>query len=152
MLQLCCYYKFKPLKNKLQELMSKNERFQNLIHGNNNNHNNNNKGIFPKGHLSYIWKQLGVAHTLFSWKTTDSISGKGAFLSDSSLLGNFDIYESYVESFNGDINKQRQFTIAHDGTFGLFGIFLRQDLAMKYVHHRAIFIQSSDTLSYVIHD
>ena len=143
MLQLSRHYKFKPYKDKLQELIFENAEFCEFVH-------QSKREGSANSWLSYVWREMGEAAMLFSWSSISTEHGKPAFFADTAALGNFNVYESFIESLNGNIDKQRQFSIANDGIFGLFGVFLRRDLAMKYVHHDALMLQSAETLVYVI--
>ena len=145
MLQLSRYYNFKPLKNKLKELVINNDEFRDFIH-------TKQRGLLADGWLGYIWEEMGIAEDLFSWfwETTKSYGGKASFFADSCVFGNFDIYNELVKSCDGDVRKLLQFNSATDTVFGMFGIFLRRDIAVKYVHHEKVFLYCGETLAYVI--
>ena len=145
MLQLGRYYKFKPLKDKLKELISNNDKFRKFVHC-------KERGLLTDGWLGYIWERMGLAGKLFSWywETVTSSCGKPALFADSCLFGNFDVYQSFIRLFNGDVTKLRLFNLATHSIFGMFGVFLRRDLALNYVHHEKVFFYSAETLAYVI--
>ena len=46
--------------------------------------------------------------------------------------------------------KLRQFNVATNSIFGMFGVFLRRDLAINYIHHEKVFFYGAETLAYVI--
>ena len=87
MLQLSRYYQFKPLKNKLKELMSRNTQFRDFVHV-------KDRGLIADGWLSYIWMRMGMSEEFFSWfsETSTNTIGKPGFFGDSAVLGNFDIF------------------------------------------------------------
>ena len=142
MLQLCRYYRVKPLKNKLKQLISNNEQFRDFVHV-------KERKRLADGWLWYMWEKMGMADELFSWfwACEEGVVGKSGFFGDCAVLGNFDIYIEFVKSFNGNVMKLRQFSLANDS---IFGIFLRRDLAVDYVHHEKVFFYSAVTLAYVI--
>ena len=146
MLQLCRHYKFKPLQNTLKELMINNGEFRNFVHC-------KERGSLADGWMSFIWDEMGLAEKLFSWfwDATKSLGGgKPAFFADSALFGHFDVYEEFIKSLNGDVMKLRVFNLATHTIFAMFGVFLRGDLALNYVHHEKVFFYSAQTLAYVI--
>ena len=144
-LQLCHYYKVKPWKNKLKELILNNETFRDFIYL------RQRKNV-ADGWLWYIWQSMGIAKQLFSWywSMEETCLGKPAFFADSAVVGNFDIYNAFVKSLNVDVMKLRQYNLATQSIFAMFGVFLRRDLAMNYVHHENVFFHGAETMAYVI--
>ena len=142
-LLLSRFYKYKPLANKLSELMELDTEFRETMRISDD---------AIDGRLGYIWRSITGATNLFSWykTSTDVVRGRPALLSDSSLFGNFDVYEKYIKSLNGDVLKIRESLSIMDGIFGLFGVFLRDDLAKDYVHYDGELAEAEQTLLYVI--
>ena len=145
-LLLSRFYHYKPLANKLTELMESDMEFSETMRISED---------AIDGQLGYIWNSIVGATHLFSWYDEyvpggDVVRGRPALFSDSSLFGNFDVYEKYVKSLNGNVLKIRESFSIMDGIFALFGVFLRDDLAKNYVHCDGMHTEAEQTLAYVI--
>ena len=149
-LLLSRFYQYKPLANKLGELMEFNKDFSETMRMSDD---------AIDGQLGYVWQSIKGATDFFSWYsnsdstetcTVDVVRGRPALLSDSSLFGNFDVYEKYIKSLNGNVLKIRESFSIMNGIFGLFGVFLRDDLAKDYVHYDGEHVEGEQTLLYVI--
>ena len=143
-LQMGRHYGFTPIKNTLKELLQRNEPIRDSILFKERN-------CISNCCLKMFWNNMGLAKRLFSsCNDMTGCVGKPALFADSAPLGNFDIYETFVKSLNGDAEKVRTFSSSRDSIFGMFGIFLRQDLAINFIHHDKVFYHGSETLAYVI--
>ena len=145
MLTLSRIYDYFPLKNRLIDLISNDGEFMNFIC-------TKERTKYSDGFLKYLWSQLGTSQQLFNhlYTTKKPLKGRPALLSDSSIFGNFDIYEAFIQSLNGNTARLMEGNCVLDGIFGLFAMFMRHDLAKDYIHHATIFGQGSETLVYTI--
>ena len=86
---------------------------------------------------------MDLSEPLFSWISIGKTGypGKAAFFSDCAVLGNFDIYQCFLNLGSITVDKLGQFSMANFAIFPLFGIFLRYDLAINYVHHDCLLLQ-----------
>ena len=142
-------YNIKPLKNRLETLITTNKQFLNVIQQKPsqlcqpNQHLSNDYNWFTFGsHLCYLWSNLQYGRDYFgnSNHYYYNITGRGMMMAELCCKGDFSLYLKFLGDCERDAIEDKVLSSGSilSGLFGLFVMFLRIDLIDNYIRYYRI--------------